>query len=328
MPRAGCRGGERPDPSNVSISVVIPVLNGAQYLDEVLRAVADQTVSEEVEVLVIDSGSTDGSLEIARRAGVRLIEIPQQDFQHGRTRNLGVSQTEGHLIAFLTQDATPASDTWLESYRLVFASDERIAAAYGPHRPRAETNPLMARLLTEFFSEMSPDGSVVVHTGNDTEFLSNSNSCIRRSAWEQIPFRELPYAEDRALGRDLLDSGWAKAYVPAAAVLHAHNYGLVESSRRWFDEYRGLRDSIGEKHEASPTGALRILARSVEADRRWLRTDSRYGFFGRMLWTTRSIAYHCCRIIFGGLGSRADRIPEWMRSRLSLEGRADGIGHK
>lgn len=309
----------------MTVSVVIPVFNGEELLEEVLTAVAAQDLDEDVETLVIDSGSSDRSVEIARKAGAKLIEIPNSEFQHGRTRNLGVERTCGRLIAFLTQDATPATRRWLAEYVKVFDADPRIGAAYGPHLPRADANPLMARLLTEFFAEMSPSGETVVHERGAIDFLSNSNSCIRRKLWEELPFPELPYAEDRALGAALLEAGWKKAFVPTAGAVHSHNYTLAESSRRWFDEYRGLRHAVGEKHEASPAGALSILARSVRADRRWLKQDTRYGRASVALWTLRSIVYHCCRIVFGGLGARADRLPAWLRARLSLEGRPDGF---
>lgn len=310
----------------MAVSVVIPVLNGERYLAEVLDAILAQRLDEDIEVLVIDSGSTDRSLEIARAAEVRLLEIPNREFQHGRTRNLGVAETSGRLIAFLTQDATPASDDWLAAYVAVFDSDPLLGAAYGPHLPRPDANPLMARLLTEFFAEMSPSGEVAVHEGDAIDFLSNSNSCIRRAMWDELPFPELPYAEDRALGAALLKAGLRKAYVPNAKAFHSHNYSIIESSRRWFDEYRGLREAVGEKHKASATGALSILRNSVKADRAWLTQDPRFGRLAGAIWTLRSVVYHSCRIVFGGLGARADRLPARVRSLLSLEGRSDGIG--
>src|SRR5207302_1865238 len=89
-------------PSKARISVVVPVKDGARYLEELLDALAREAVDE---VLIIDSGSRDGSRDIARRAGADLLEIPAEEFGHGRTRNLGAERTSGELICFLTQDA-------------------------------------------------------------------------------------------------------------------------------------------------------------------------------------------------------------------------------
>src|SRR3954468_16794442 len=94
------------------VSVAIPVYNGARYLDEVLAAVRAQRVDREVELLVVDSGSSDGSLEIAERHGARIHGIAKAEFSHGGTRNRMMALAEGAHVAFLTQDATPAHDGW------------------------------------------------------------------------------------------------------------------------------------------------------------------------------------------------------------------------
>src|SRR5207302_5339134 len=128
------------------------------------------------ETLVIDSGSRDRSVAIARSAGVSVLEIPPAEFGHGRTRNLGAEQTSGELICFLTQDATPLPG-WLDAYREAFALDERVGAAYGPHLPRPDTSPMISRELTEFFAGSAPDGRPAVQRGGAAAFLSHSDAC-------------------------------------------------------------------------------------------------------------------------------------------------------
>ena len=303
------------------ISVVIPVLNGAEYLEEVLDAVWRQQLDEEFEVLVIDSGSTDGSLEIVRSfPAVRLIEIDKSAFGHGRTRNMGVRETTGNLIAFLTQDATPASAHWLAAYRAAFELEPNIGAAFGPHLPRKGVSPLMARLLIDHFNSFSADGKPVVQHSGDTTYLSNSNSCIARAAWQQTPFRDIAYSEDQAFGADILANGWSKVYAPDAAAWHSHDYGTVETFKRYFDEYRGLSDSVGEKTEASAGKALGVVTESVGKDAVFLKQQ---GFppLQRAAWTARSAFYHAGRVGFGGLGARADKMPPRVRQALSFEGR-------
>ena len=103
------------NPDRSVVTVAIPVLNGARYLAEVLAAVRAQKVERVIEILVVDSGSTDGSLEIARLSGARVVEIPKEEFSHGGTRNRMMKLARGDHIAFLTQDATPADDRWLAS---------------------------------------------------------------------------------------------------------------------------------------------------------------------------------------------------------------------
>jgi glycosyltransferase involved in cell wall biosynthesis len=298
----------------VSVSVVVPVLDGERYLGELLDAVAREAPDE---VLVIDSGSSDGTLEIARAAGVRLIEIAPAEFGHGRTRTLGVELTEGDLVCFLTQDATPCVG-WLEAYREAFALAPRVGAAYGPHLPRPDTSPMIARELTEFFAAMSPDGAAVCQHAGAITFLSNVNACYARACLAEIGFRDVPYSEDQAFGRDMLAAGWVKVYHPRAAVLHAHDYGTGQFMRRYFDEYRGLRESIGHVEPLR----LRGTARSVADDVRWM---SQRGFpvDERARWAARSVLHHVGRRVAAPLGSRAASLPKPVRGRLSLEGRDD-----
>ena len=301
-----------------SASIVVPVLDGARYLEELLEAVAREGADE---VLVIDSGSSDGSVAIARAAGVEVLEIPGSEFGHGRTRNLGAERTAGDLIVFLTQDATPVPG-WLAAYREAFALDERVGAAYGPHLPRADTSPMIARELTEFFAGFAPDGRPVVQRGeDDPTFLSNVNAAYARACWEEIRFREIEYSEDQAFGRDLLERGGVKVYHPRAAVLHAHDYGWSGFMRRYFDEYRGLRESIGHVEPFGVRSSARDVRRLVESDRAWMR-EKGWGAGAARAWTARSAAHHAGRKGFSALGSRAERLPGPLQKAVSLERRA------
>jgi O-antigen biosynthesis protein len=303
------------------VSVVIPVKDGARYLEELLAALAREGADE---VLVIDSGSRDRSLEIAHAAdGVQLLEILPEQFGHGRTRNLGAERTSGELICFLTQDATPVPG-WLDALRAGFAMDERVGAVFGPHLPREDTSPMIARELERHFAGFAaPGGGPVLQGAGDEPFLSNVNAAYRRDCWEQIRFRDVPYAEDQAFGRDLLAAGWLNAYHPGAAVLHAHDYGALEFMRRYFDEYRGLRATTGHVEAFHPLAGLRTMRAETAADLHWLK-ERGVPAGERVRWAARASVHHGGRRVFSALGSRADRLPPGVRQRLSLEGRGDG----
>ncbi len=300
-----------------SASVVIPVKDGARHLEEVLAAVLAQEPG--IEVLVIDSGSRDGSPEIARAAGAALLEIAPADFGHGRTRNLGAERTSGELICFLTQDATPLPG-WLAALREALALDERVGAAFGPHLPRPDTSPMIARELTEFFAGFAPNGRPALQRRGDEPFLSNVNACYRRACWEEIRFDDIPYSEDQAFGRAMLEAGWAKAFHPGAAVLHAHDYPPVAFMRRYFDEYRGLRESSGHVEPFGVRSSARDVRALVAADRRWMREQGA-GPAERARWTGRSLLHHSGRKVFSALGARSERLPAAVQQAISLERR-------
>jgi O-antigen biosynthesis protein len=299
-----------------SVSVVIPVKDGGPLLQRVLGAVRAQGP---LELIVIDSGSSDGSREAARAAGARLIEVAPEEFGHGRTRNLGAEQASGDLIAFLTQDAVPV-EGWLDALRESFGLAGRVGAVFGPHLPLEDTSPMIARELTEFFAGFSPNGHAVVQRQGDPPFLSNVNACYARACWEQIRFPDVDYAEDQAFAATMLEAGWAKVYNPRAAVLHAHDYGPVEFMRRYFDEYRGLRATIGHVEPISARGLAGTVRRQVAGDRAWMR-ERGWSPARRAGWTARSVAHHAGRGVFSALGSRSERLPGTVQRALSLERR-------
>jgi glycosyltransferase involved in cell wall biosynthesis/SAM-dependent methyltransferase len=303
----------------LSVSVVIPVKDGARYLAELLGAVQAQSAdAASLEILVIDSGSRDGSPDIARAAGVDVLEIEPSSFAHGRTRNLGAERTNGELIVFLTQDATPLPG-WLAAYQEAFALDARVGAAYGPHLPRPGTSPMIARELEEFFASHAPHGRPRVQGPGEQPFLSNVNAAYRRTCWQAIRFPDVPYSEDQAFGLALYDAGWAKAFHPRAAVLHAHDYGPVTFMRRYFDEYRGLRETIGHVEPFGVARSIRTVRGLVGADRRWMG-ERELPWRERVRWTGRGAVHHGGRMVFSALGSRAHRLPRPLQRRVSLEG--------
>ncbi|HXN38097.1 MAG TPA: glycosyltransferase, partial [Solirubrobacteraceae bacterium] len=235
------------------MSVAIPVRDGGELFAGVLRALAGQSVAHEL--LVCDSGSTDGSLQLAREHGARVLEIAPERFNHGRVRNLLMEAAQGVHVALLTQDAQPADARWLERLLEGFALAGDVGIVYGPYLPRPDASAPVRMELESWFGSLSGDDSPQVQRLAESErsrpaielvgrrgFFTDANGCLARSAWERVPFREVPYAEDRVLALDMLRAGYAKAFVPRAAVLHSHDYTAGQQLRRCFDEWRALRE--------------------------------------------------------------------------------------
>lgn len=316
------------DPPVPSVSVAIPVLNGGPLLAEVLDAVTTQDHADLAEVVVCDSGSTDGSADVARAAGARVVTIDRRSFGHGRTRNLLMREACGDVVAFLTQDATPDGDGWLRALTEPFGDDD-VALTCGPYRPRPDASVATARELEATFAAMAgPDGGPRVHrpdelpvplTPSPVTFHTDANGALRRRAWERTPFRDVPYAEDQWLALDLLRAGWSRAFVPAAAVVHSHDYPPGERFRRIFDEFRALHDVYGLRTDVHPRRVLGDVRARVRADRAWASAN---GTPGRALdrATVASLGHHVERALAAAAGSRADRIPTALRRRLSRDG--------
>jgi GT2 family glycosyltransferase len=315
-----------------TVTVAIPVRNGGAALEHVLAALAAQSV--EHELLVCDSGSTDGSVALARAGGARVIEIPAAEFDHGGTRNLLLGAARGEHVALLSQDAEPADRHWLERLLGGFELGGDVGLVYGAYRPRPQASLAVRVELEQWFRSLAPDGAPCVERLAREErtlaavalvgrrgFFTDANACISRSAWERVRFREIPYAEDRALALDMLRAGYAKAFVPDAAVLHSHDYTVTEQLRRCFDEWRGLLEVYGWREPASPVHLLRQLRGELGRARLELRAEQAPARERRAALV--AVARHQLLCRAGALlGSRADRLPASVRRRLSLEGRA------
>lgn len=318
-----------------SVTVAIPVLNGSRYLDEVLGAIDGQRVDADVEVLIFDSGSTDGSLEIAARHGARVHSIDRADFSHGGTRNEMAAMASGEIVAFLTQDATPAHDGWLAALLEGFEAAEDVAAVFGPHIARADASHMIKAEMERHFATWGDGTSIDVQRLDRSQrglieyrafpgrftFLSDVNCAVSKAALQRVPYRDVPYAEDQLLGRELIEAGYAKVFHPRAAVLHSHDYPPLQFFKRYFDEFRSLREVLDHTEDAAPIQTARTIVGLTRSDRRWLRA---HGVRGTALIAALAVSarHHAIRMAGAIVGSRADVLPAAVRRRLSLEGRA------
>jgi rhamnosyltransferase len=317
------------------VSVAIPVRNGANVLEETLASVRAQRLDPpvSVELLVCDSASHDDSVSIARAYDAEVIEIPVERFSHGETRNLLMGRSQGEHVAFLTQDAVPADQAWLARLLGGFALAPDVGLVYGPYLPREDASPMVARELTEWFQSFAHDGLPRIDRLGAREraiptselqgirgYFTDANGCLARSAWEAVPFRAVPYAEDRALAVDMLRAGYAKVYVPDAAVVHSHDYSMIDWLRRSFDEARAVCDVYGSFESADLRRNGLIVWGKVGADVRWVRA---HGGPWLPALVARSVIHHVLRAAGALLGARAAALPGPVVRTLSLERRGD-----
>lgn len=270
------------------VSVFIPVFNGELYLDSTIEAVMSQELPAgyTIELLITDSGSTDGSIEIVRefekRYEGRIIfdTIPNSEFGHGRTRQRAVERARGEYVLFLSQDATPASPSWLARMIEPFFVSERVGLVYGRQLPRPSAAPILKLEVDSVFNNLGPSGTIVLQrTGSfitddiddkTNDFFSDVNSAVRKSLLRKIPFRDVKYAEDQALAQDMQRAGYIKAYAPDGAVIHTNEYSAKEYLHRKFDEYLGLQQST--KYTEQPSYINLFLGWIKPTLRSWLYT--------------------------------------------------------
>jgi rhamnosyltransferase len=294
------------------ISVVIPVKDGGADLVRCLDAIARQVIDAEVEIVVVDSGSRDGSIEVAQSREAHVHEIPPAEFGHGRTRNLGAELAQGETLVFTSQDAYAADETWLATLVRSFAGTGPVAGAYGRQLPHDDATP-PERYFLDFL--YGPGARVQRLEGDEPDFeqtlFSNVNSAIPRTIWREFPFADdLIMSEDQEWSRRVLRAGYELVYEPTAAVHHSHRYSIAAAFRRFFDS--GVSAERSYASNASGSGALRRAgARYARGEVAWLWET------GQRRWIPYAAAYELAKFTGMQLGRHHERIPVPVKRRLS-----------
>jgi rhamnosyltransferase len=254
------------------ISIVIPVKNGGADLRRCLDGIARQRVDDDVEVVVVDSGSTDGSDAVAAAAGARVHRIPPEEFNHGGTRNLGASLARGEVLVFTSQDAHAESADWLALLTAPLR-DRDVAGVYGRQIAHEHEKPPEHFFLDFLYGERPrvQRAASPAELSMETTLFSNVNSAIRRDVFERFPFvDDINMSEDQEWSQRVLLAGHAIVYEPRAAVRHSHPYTLRGAFRRFYES--GL--SAGRSY-APGGGSLAVVARTglayARAELKWLR---------------------------------------------------------
>ena len=199
-------------------SVVIRCRDEERRIGRVLEGVRRQETDFPFEVIVIDSGSTDGTPDIVSDSGCRLIRIRPEEFGYGRTMNMGAREAGGEILVYLSAHCPPAGKDWLSKLTAPF-SDPAVAGAFGGQVPEPGVNPFEEWRLARAFPKSR-------ETLQENMF-SSANGAVRKSVWEVMPFDEaLPFSEDRKWAKGAEAKGYKIVYVPDAAVYHSHPFSL------------------------------------------------------------------------------------------------------
>ncbi|MBC8449710.1 MAG: glycosyltransferase family 2 protein [Chloroflexi bacterium] len=288
------------------VSIIIRTKNEVAKMEKCLTALLAQDTPRRCEIVVIDSGSTDGTLDICRRFPVRLHEIPPQEFNYGRTLNQGARLASGRFFVSFTAHALPLDDSWLERLLVHLDRDKRVAGVYSREVPWPEASPLeAARLHLRFPAQrrtFSPEERAEEDDGHPQPVIPFSNvaSATQRELVLRFPFPELAYAEDRAWARMMLQRGYRFVYEPEARVYHSHDEGLPTYYRRQLLIGRSKRQI--SVHPPSLWSIARTALGDLSGQVRFFRQTLPTG--QQAYWTAQGLLYCMTRIAAQTLGSR------------------------
>jgi glycosyltransferase involved in cell wall biosynthesis len=220
---------------------VLRVLNEERHLDELLRGIRAQRVDIPVEVVIVDSGSTDRTLDIARAHQCRIEHIRMEDFTFGRSLNVGCRAARGDWLVFVSGHCIPADDHWLAHLVAPLLAGE-AAYSYGRQVGGEGTKFSERQLFAKYF----PVDEALAQGGF---FCNNANAALAKAVWEQFRFdEELTGLEDMELAKRLVGSGRKVAYAPTSTVLHLHDETWRQVKRRYEREAFALRKIMPEIH--------------------------------------------------------------------------------
>jgi glycosyltransferase involved in cell wall biosynthesis len=246
-------------------SLVVRTLNEARYLPALLDAVAKQRLHGlTVETVVIDSGSTDGTLEIVQGAGCTLTHITREEFSFGRSLNRGCEAASGDILVFVSGHCVPTDEHWLQRLCQPII-DGAVQYTYGRQIGGEESRFSECRIFEKYY----PTQSRIPHPGF---FCNNANSALARDAWAAHRFDEsLTGLEDMELGKRLVAAGGKVGYVADACVYHLHHENWAQVRRRFEREALALQRIMPHVH-VRWRDAARYIVSSVWHDLKHART--------------------------------------------------------
>ena len=279
--------------SGTRVSVIIPTRNGAATLPALLGALGNARARHALEIVAIDSGSTDGTVGLLAGAGARVLDLGGEPFAHASARNRAAAHAAGDVLLFLTQDVEPVGERWLEP--LLAALDEPgVAGAFGRQVPRG-ASPEEAFLALVNYGD-SPRRITRADLdrpfGPGRTFFSSAFGAIRREVWARIPFPRIVMSEDQAWALEALHAGHEIRYVPAAAACHGHAFSLGRAFRRNVDSGASLAQ-LGRSGGMWAAG-LAHLAREL----RWIARERgpTRAAYTLLYETVRMIGFQCGRM--------------------------------
>jgi len=296
--------------TDLPFSVIIPTLNGARLLPELLSSFRIQSVKPS-EILVVDSSSSDDTVNVAKAFGADVLVIAREDFDHGGTRTDAACRAQNDYLVFFTQDVIPAHRTVLENLVRPLVNDHTIGVSYGRQLPSFSASDSAKHLRLFNYPEKSQVRKFEDrdHFGLSTVFVSNSCAAYNRRLLAEIGFFRdgLIFGEDTcAVGR-LLEKGSKIAYVSDASVYHSHNYSWSEEFKRYFDigvlhsTERWLLETYGDAENRGMS--------YVKSGISYLLERRKYSYIGDFM----------VRVVMKYLGYRLGRRYSWLPGKVVPE---------
>ncbi len=222
-----------------TISIVIRTFNEEKYLDELLEMIFLQKANAyNVEIVIVDSGSFDQTINIAKKYNCKIVNIKKEEFTFGRSLNIGCENATGDFLVFISGHCIPSNENWLTN--IVLPLELSCDYSYGRQKGRDTTKFSERQLFEKYF----PKQSKLPQKGF---FCNNANAAIKKDIWQKYLFDEdITGCEDMHLAKRIVDDGYLIGYVADAAVFHIHDETWSQVSLRYEREAIALQKIMPE----------------------------------------------------------------------------------
>ncbi len=319
--------------SKLKVTIVVPTLNGGVELKKCLEMIYKQKFTHPFEVVVIDSGSNDGTVNIVQKYPVRLYQINKKDFNHGLTRQGGVELARGDYIAFLAQDAIPYDENWLSSLVESLEHDEKAAGAYSRQIPKPGCDPIAKARVENWIA--GSDEKRIKHIKSRPSYDSlspwdkrkfidfdNVSSCVKKSIMKKFPYSKVEFGEDLEWSKRVLEAGYKIVYEPKSKVYHSHVTSILVNYKRAYIDHKRMKNLLGvdfhsQEFMSSRTFLIRCTLHQIKDDFQVIK-NSYLSKFQKIGWMLYAIPMEFIEKIGMLRGSASEKLEEKEGSRKRI----------
>jgi len=238
-------------------SIVIRAFNEERHLGRLLEGISQQTI-QGVQVILVDSGSTDNTVEIAKDKNVEIVSINPQDFTFGRSLNMGIDSAKSDLILIASAHVYPVYPDWIEKMLESF-SDPSVALVYGKQRGVSGSHFSERQIFNHWYPDVS-------QSPQDHPFCNNANAAIRKSLWEKNPYNEaLSGLEDLAWAKWAQENKFKIVYIAQAEIMHVHEESWRGIKKRYLREGMAFKN-IYPQETFSLYDLIRLFVKNASSD--------------------------------------------------------------
>ena len=297
------------------VSLFLPTRNAGPEFPQVLARMLDQELDSELEVLITDSGSTDGTAEFLRDQPVDLQEIPAAEFNHGLTRNAGIRRAKGEIVILATQDAMPVDRHWIHNLVRNY-EDPAVAGVYSGQTLRVDANPFVRHRLDKWAAsgtkrhEQRVDSPAELASLAPLERLGriafdNVSSSVRRSVALEHPFRQLSFGEDLDWAHRVIQDGHSIVFEPGSRVVHSHDNSIWYETKRVYLDHQNLRRLLDVHTVRRWIDVLGCTWLGVPPLSRAVWSHDGLSLLERLVWQVKTVPYSLGQNLGQFLGARS-----------------------